>query len=169
VLVLPVALQPAFVQNFSAESHIYSNPNSDAVDFGIAGPQFTTFTVVAPQVGGRIYVLNPQTKGYGWINASEVGPASAPDTASVTTPVVATSEQPQSASPGLRYVQNFSEAAILYSGPNSAAVELGRVGKAMEFLVVIGEQQGLRLYVFNPVTENYGWIDAADVGPSEGP
>jgi hypothetical protein len=78
VLFLPVALRPAFVQNFSAGAHIFSSSESNAADFGVAGPQFTTFTVVAPQVENRIYVFNPVTKGYGWINADEVGPSGPP-------------------------------------------------------------------------------------------
>ncbi|NBT25251.1 MAG: hypothetical protein EBT09_01550, partial [Actinobacteria bacterium] len=78
VLFMPVALRPAFVQNFADDAHIYSGPNEGAIDFGVAGPQFTTFTVVAPQVGYRIYVYNPETKGYGWIDARGVGPSEAP-------------------------------------------------------------------------------------------
>ena len=78
VLFMPVALQPAYVANFGEETHIYSSPSEGAIDFGEAGPQFTTFTVVAPQVGYRIYVYNPITKGYGWIDAREVGPTTAP-------------------------------------------------------------------------------------------
>ena len=78
VLFLPVALQPAYVQNFSEDARIFSSPDTDGADFGAAGPQFTTFTVVAPQVANRIYVYNPVTKGYGWINADEVGPSGPP-------------------------------------------------------------------------------------------
>ena len=78
VLFMPVALQPAYVANFGEATHIYSSPSEGAIDFGEAGPQFTTFTVVAPQVGYRIYVYNPITKGYGWIDAREVGPTTAP-------------------------------------------------------------------------------------------
>ena len=78
VLFLPVALQPAFVSNFVEDAHIYSSAFDGAVDFGPIGEQFSTLTVVAPQVAGRIYVYNPETKGYGWVNANEVGPASPP-------------------------------------------------------------------------------------------
>ena len=78
VLILPVSLSPAYVQNFSETARIYSSSEDSAADFGAAGPQYTTFTVVAPQVRGRIYVYNPVTAGYGWINATEVGPSGAP-------------------------------------------------------------------------------------------
>jgi hypothetical protein len=48
------------------------------VDYGLAGPQFTIYTVVGPQVAGRIYVFNPTTLNYGWIDASGVGPSGPP-------------------------------------------------------------------------------------------
>ncbi len=77
-LFLPAVLLPAYVQNFDPEVHIYSGPGRDAVDYGIAAPQFTTFTVVGPQVGWRIFVFNPVTQNYGWIDASGVGPVPGP-------------------------------------------------------------------------------------------
>ena len=75
---LPVALRPAFVQNFDALVRIFSSPDPRAESFGYAGPQFTTFTVVGPQVGARIFVFNPVTENYGWIDASGVGPVDPP-------------------------------------------------------------------------------------------
>ena len=77
-LFLPVFLTPSWVQSTRASAHIYGSPMPDAVDFGLAGPQFTVFPVVAPQVAGRIKVFNPVTEGYGWINAADVGPAIGP-------------------------------------------------------------------------------------------
>ncbi len=77
-LFLPAFIQPAWVQNFDPNAHIWSGPTAEAVDFGIAGPQFTTFTVVAPQVGTRIFVYNPVTNNYGWIDALGVGPSGPP-------------------------------------------------------------------------------------------
>jgi hypothetical protein len=75
---LPVSLRPAYVQNHDASVHIWSSPFIDAVDFGVAGPQFTTFDVVQPQLGQRMYVFNRFTQNYGWIDAAGVGPVSAP-------------------------------------------------------------------------------------------
>lgn len=75
---LPAAFQAAYVQNFSEGLRIYSGWDDKAADFGEAGPQFTTFKVVAPQIGNRIYVFNPVTGNYGWINADGVGPAGPP-------------------------------------------------------------------------------------------
>ena len=78
LLILPVAFQPAYVQNFDAAARIYSGPDDLALDFGVAGPAFTTFTVVGPQVGTRIFVYSPVSKGYGWIDARGVGPSGPP-------------------------------------------------------------------------------------------
>jgi hypothetical protein len=61
-LFLPSVLVPAWVANFDPEVHVYSGPTASADDFGVAGPQFTTFPVVGPQVAHRIYVFNPITE-----------------------------------------------------------------------------------------------------------
>jgi hypothetical protein len=78
-LVLPVALRPAYVANFVPGLRIWSGPYEGAKDFGPAGPLLTTYTVVAPQVGDRIYVLNEVTKNFGWIDASGVAPTGPPE------------------------------------------------------------------------------------------
>ena len=97
-LFLPVALTPAYVQNFSADTHIHSGPDALAVDFGVAGPAFTTFTVVGPQMGNRIYVYSPVTRAYGWVDASGVGPSgpAVADTPVPTNPPPAPDEPPAS-------------------------------------------------------------------------
>jgi hypothetical protein len=77
-LFLPVFIVPAFVQNFNPDDHIFSSPFPDGVDFGVSGPQFTTYTVVAPQIADRIYVFNSFTADYGWIVATGVGPVGPP-------------------------------------------------------------------------------------------
>jgi ribosomal protein S28E/S33 len=78
VLFLPVSLRPAYVANHVEDAHIYSSAFDAAIDFGPVGERLITLTVVAPQVAGRIYVYNPDSKGYGWVNANEVGPAEPP-------------------------------------------------------------------------------------------
>jgi hypothetical protein len=78
-LVLPVALRPAYVANFVPGLRIWSGPYEGAKDFGPADPLLTTYTVVAPQVGDRIYVLNEATKNYGWIDATGVAPTGPPE------------------------------------------------------------------------------------------
>jgi len=42
------------------------------VDFGVAAPQFTTFTVVGPRAGCKVQVYNPVTGNYGWIDEARV-------------------------------------------------------------------------------------------------
>jgi hypothetical protein len=73
-LFLPAVIQPAAVENFDPNAHIWSSPFRDAVDFGDAAPQGTRFEVLGPQVGSRILVHNPVTDNDGWIDANGVGP-----------------------------------------------------------------------------------------------
>jgi len=62
------------------------------------------------------------------------------------------------------WVANF-EPTDLWSGPDANAVSFRRVPQFRRFLVV-QPQEGDRLYVWDPRTQNYAWIDAADVGPT---
>jgi hypothetical protein len=77
-LFLPVLLTPAWVQNFDPLVRVWSGPTEGARNFGLAGPQFTTFTVVAPQIANRIFVYSPVVDNYGWIEAVGVGPSGPP-------------------------------------------------------------------------------------------
>ncbi len=74
-LFLPTLIVPATVATLDADARMWSTPWSDAVDFGPVGPALTDLVVVAPQVRGRIYVYNPVTANYGWVSATQVGPA----------------------------------------------------------------------------------------------
>jgi hypothetical protein len=78
VLLLPALIVPAAVQNFDLDTHIFSSWAEDAQDFGSAGSQFTTFTVVGPQVAGRVPVYNPVSGNYGWLDVGDVGPSGVP-------------------------------------------------------------------------------------------
>jgi hypothetical protein len=78
MLFLPAMIEPAYVANHGADLRIYSGPTAGAEDFGPAGPAFTTFTVLAPQVAQRLFVLNPATGNYGWIDVAGIGPVAAP-------------------------------------------------------------------------------------------
>ena len=151
-LFMPVVLTPAYVQNFSADAHIHSGPDAFAVDFGVAGPAFTTFTVVGPQMGNRIYVYSPVTAAYGWVDASGVGP-SGPPGADAHVP----GEWPE-------YVRNIDAEARLWSNPTTAAVDFGSVGRAGVIYTVI-DQQMQRYFVVNGETGNYAWIDVSTVRP----
>jgi hypothetical protein len=79
LLFLPVRLHPAFVRNMDADMHVWSSPFADAVDFGVAAPQFTRMEVLAPQLGGRLLVLNAFTALPGWVDSTGVGPVAAVD------------------------------------------------------------------------------------------
>jgi hypothetical protein len=101
-LFLPVVFEQAFVRNFDPDVHIWSNPFSTAVDFGIAAPQWTRMEVLAPVVGSRLPVLNASTGEPGWVDAAGVGPVSAddglpavlPPTVAAPPPVAAPTEAP---------------------------------------------------------------------------
>jgi hypothetical protein len=41
--------------------------------------QFCSFQVTRPEEGGRLYVLNPYSRDYFWIDANAVGPVDAPE------------------------------------------------------------------------------------------
>ena len=77
-LILPAVMIPAAVQNFDPNAHIFSSWAVNASDFGVAGPQFTTFTVVGPQVGSRVFVYDPISGNYGWLEVAGVGPGGLP-------------------------------------------------------------------------------------------
>ena len=94
-LFLPALVTPSYVQNVDAEAHIWSGPMADVgvgpdadigatttnetIDFGLAAErQFTTFTIVGPQIGERLFVANTATGAYGWIDAAAVGPSGPP-------------------------------------------------------------------------------------------
>lgn len=59
-------------------TEIWSGPRNQpgVVSFGTTSAQFCVFQVVRAQESGRLYVLNPFTKNYFWIDADSVGPVS---------------------------------------------------------------------------------------------
>ena len=73
-LFLPAIIVPATVVTLDPDAHLWSGIQSDAADFGPVGPQFSTLVVVAPQVRSRLYVFNPLTENYGWIDVSSIAP-----------------------------------------------------------------------------------------------
>jgi hypothetical protein len=179
LLVLVAAIQPGYIQNFDAAAHIYSGPDDLAVDFGEAGPAFTTFTVVGPQVGTRIYVYSPVSKGYGWVDAASVGPSGPPQAEEATSAEITTAEPVTPAvvetAPVLPargrpdYVQNFSAGTRLFSSPYDDAADFGPVGAAFVTFVVVGGPENGHLHVLDSRTGGYAWIEAKDVGPSGPP
>ena len=49
------------------------------------------------------------------------------------------------------------------------AADFGPVGQASVILVVIEGPVNGHLYVYNPTTKNYAWIESRDVAPSGPP
>jgi hypothetical protein len=75
----PGTVIPAYLQNFEDNVHIWSSFEAHAVDFSAAGPAFTTFRGVAPQGGWRIFVFNPESNNYSWIDVAGLGPVAPPE------------------------------------------------------------------------------------------
>jgi hypothetical protein len=75
---LPASITPGWVQNHDPLVHTWSGPTTEARDFGFAGPQWTTFTAVAPQVRDRLLVWSPVVSNYAWIDVAGVGPSGPP-------------------------------------------------------------------------------------------
>jgi hypothetical protein len=64
-----------WVKNFRP-TDMWSGPGGQdgVISFGMTSQQFCSFQVVKPQEGSRLYVLNPFSKDYFWIDADAVGP-----------------------------------------------------------------------------------------------
>ena len=74
MLLLPAQVEPAAVASHRDDLRVYSGPTAGAEDYGPAGPAFTLFTVLGPQVAQRLFVLNPATGAYGWVDVAGLGP-----------------------------------------------------------------------------------------------
>ena len=75
----PVPFSPYWVKNHRP-TEMWSGQAGQAgvVSFGTTSGQFCSFQVVQPQSGSRLYVLNPYSKDYFWIDADAVGPVPDP-------------------------------------------------------------------------------------------
>lgn len=71
--------EPFWVKNHQV-TDMWSGPTeaSGVVSFGTTSQQFCSFQVVLPPDGQRLYVFNPYSQNYFWIDAAAVGPAGAP-------------------------------------------------------------------------------------------
>ena len=76
----PEPFEPFWVQNHRI-TEMWSGPSGqpDTVDFGATSGQFCSFLVVLPPEGERLYVFNPYSQNYLWIDAVDVGPAGPPE------------------------------------------------------------------------------------------
>jgi hypothetical protein len=76
----PVLFTAFWVKNFR-ETEMWSGPTegSGVVSFGMTSQQFCSFLVSQPEENGRLYVLNPYSQNYFWIDADAVGPVGEPE------------------------------------------------------------------------------------------
>ena len=149
--------------------HVYAHEGPAAIDFGLVGPSGTALTVIGPAIEGRVFVFNPVTENYGWVNLAEVvtidgSPVGQP--APVNLP--ATPAKPEAPAALPSSVKTISATVHVYAHEGPAATDFGLVGPAGTALTVIGPALEGRVFVFNPVTENYGWVNLAEVVTLEG-
>ncbi len=162
-----VAYAPSWVQSLQ-ETQLWSGPDSKAISFGTV-PKGRSFLVVTTQNGPRLYVLDPGSNNYAYIDAAAVVPSGPPGTASGrAAPSSASASVPRVAPKlpaGYRawWVANWVETE-LWKGPDSEAPSLGTVPQFRKFMVV-EPQHGNRLHVWSPETGVLGYLDAAAVGP----
>ena len=162
-LFLPVGLQAAFLVNLSGSAHLYSGPDDNATDFGLAAPANTIFPVIGPQVGLRISVFNPVTKGYGWIDAQAVAPSGPPDNedgnrSGDAPPAPATSQARADTPPLPVTVRTRDPRTRVWSSAHPDATDFGPIGVAPVTYQVL-KREANRYYVVNPISGNYAWID----------
>jgi hypothetical protein len=71
----PVPFAPFWVKNHRP-TEMWSGPagQEGVVSFGTTSGQFCSFQVMQPQTGARLFVLNPYSNDYFWIDADAVGP-----------------------------------------------------------------------------------------------
>ncbi len=157
------AYEPWWVQNHM-ETQLWSGPDSGAVSFGVVA-QWSYFLVVEPQGREtRLHVWNPKTNNYAYIDAKAVGPSGAPpqDGASGSARAPAPKAAVGGTEPFAAWWGEMQVAAELWSGVDSRAVSFGLLSRGSRVLVVMPEKNS-RYYVFNPVAENYAYVDAAAV------
>ena len=77
---VPGPFEPYWVRNHRI-TELWSGASSGpgTVSFGATSGQFCAFLVVLPPEGDRLYVLNPYSQDYLWIDAADVGPAGPPE------------------------------------------------------------------------------------------
>src|SRR4051794_8061440 len=66
-----------------------------------------------------------------------------------------------------KWVQTWQQ-ADLWSNTGPTAVSFGKL-RPFSYLLIQGEVENSRLYVYNPKTKNFAYVDAGLVGPSAAP
>lgn len=149
---------------------LWSGQDAAAVRFRPVAPG-ERFQVARPQDGPRLYVWDPGAENYAYIDASAVGPATAPALEPEPREQQATGErgeaEPAAPPAGRPWVAVHRETG-LWSGPDGQA-RLFRLARRGEHFQMARPQDGPRLYVWDPQARNYAYVDAVDVGPAERP
>lgn len=72
--------EPFWVQNHRI-AEMWSGPAGapDVVSFGATSDQFCSFLVARPPDNDRLYVFNPYSQNYFWIDAAAIEPAGLPE------------------------------------------------------------------------------------------
>lgn len=75
----PAGFVPFWVKNHMT-ADMWSSPagQSDGKSLGITSAQFCTFRAMRPPNGDRVFVFNPFTGDYFWVDASAIGPVPEP-------------------------------------------------------------------------------------------
>src|SRR5581483_171810 len=159
---------PRWVANFRA-TELWSDSDG-GTSFGQV-PEWSYFQLSGRSANGRVYVLNPRTENYAWIDADALGPVPAPtDDSYLRAPSPAPEAAAASEAPGdgasTQWVSNH-RAAELWS--DSDGGQSFGTARQWSYFALTGRTENDRLYVFNPRTQNYAWIDAGSVGPSGAP
>jgi hypothetical protein len=152
---------PSSVKTNSATVHVYAHEGPAAIDFGLVGPSGTALTVIGPALEGRVFVFNPVTENYGWVNLAEVVTLEGVPVGGTAAP--ASPEPNKPPVPVTGDVVTLRNGVRLWSNATSTAVDFGEVGPEGTRLTLAGPREGPRALVFNPKTENYGWIDIESI------
>ena len=132
---MPSGALPKLVRTTNPDAHAFAHEGPGAIDFGPVGPVGTVLTVIGPQLEGRLFVFNPVTENYGWVNLTDTvavdgPPAPTPvvttptrtaSTSATTVPTVPTVSVPSTA-------RTRSADARVFSNPTAAAIDFGPVG-----------------------------------------
>src|SRR4051794_38780951 len=159
---------PAWVATVQP-TDLWSDPGGGG-SFGQV-PQGSYFQLTGQDATGRLYVLNPRTQNYAWVDAAAVGPVPAPtDDSYLRDPapapaVAATPGAPPDAA-SAQWVANFRPADLWSDSDGGRTFGTAR---QWSYFALTGQADNDRLYVFNPRTQNYAWVDADAVGPSSTP
>ena len=141
---------------------LWSKPGHEAELFRTVQPG-ARFQIAKPQDGPRLYVWDPTTGNFAFIDAVDVGPGS--PLRVQRRPLERGAVPPP---PPERPWVAVHHPTGLWSGPEKGAQLFGPAQTGARFQVA-GPQQGPRLPVWDPNAKNYAYIDAVDVGPAERP